>query len=84
MFDIKNSKDVNLEENKTTDPQLLKADNIDKLNARGNVAGLRMEPPRTFAWFRDNIAVTVIGSLIVILVVAAVVWKWPAMKEYLR
>lgn len=85
MFDIENSKNVLLKGNKTSDPALLRARGVKNLDAVENEAGLRnsTEPPRRWAWFRDNVFVAVIGALLVICILGFVILFLPSVKNYL-
>ena len=46
MFDIEDSKDVNLENNKTSKETLAKIKNVEGFKAKGNEAGVNPETPK--------------------------------------
>jgi hypothetical protein len=89
MFDIEDSKDVDLSHNRTESPEFLKGKGISRLRAHANEAGSqegadKATEKREWRWFRDNIGMTVASSLIVVAVLAALISFCPACKEYLK
>lgn len=85
MFDIEDSRNVRLKRNKTSDLTLLRARGVKTLDATENEAGVSnlIETPRSFAWFRDNICVAVIGALLVVGILALVIFFFPWVKNHL-
>ena len=47
MFDIEDSKDIDLESNKTSKETLAKIKNVEGLKAKGNEAGVNPEAPNS-------------------------------------
>ena len=88
MFDIEDSKDVNLSQNKTRGANLLRARRVENLTANDNVAAaiepVSQELPRRFKWFFDNIVVAVVGGAFLIVIVAVLVWKFPQLQPFLK
>lgn len=83
MFDIEDSKNVTLTNNKTTDNTLLKGRNIDRVTASNNESGGAPKQSR-WQWFLDNIIVAVVGGIAVATIIAYVAWQWPPLKPLLK
>jgi hypothetical protein len=85
MFDIEDSKNVRLKANKTSDSKFLRARGVGNLSAVQNEAGLSksFESPRRLAWFRDNISVAVIASLLVVVILGLIIFFFPLVKGLL-
>lgn len=47
MFDIEDSKDIDLENNTTSRDTLAKIKNVERLKAKGNEAGVKPEEPKS-------------------------------------
>lgn len=72
MFDIEDSKNVNLTGNKTTSEDFLKAKNVGNINAANNEAKSAMDAPKpgVFAWIMEHIAATFLTTVLAGLVLA--------------
>lgn len=73
MFEIKDSEDVKLHENKSADQTLLKAESVRRLDAVNNEAGFKKaEEPVSFraklSAFAGNVFVQVIGGVVVLVI----------------
>lgn len=88
MFDIEDSNNINLSQNKTGSGNLLRARRVKNLTANDNVAAaiepVAQELPRRFKWFFDNIAVTVVGGALLVFLVAVLVWQFPQLQPFLK
>lgn len=47
MFDIEDSKDIELDHNKTSKETIAKIKNVERLKGRNNVAGANLEEPKS-------------------------------------
>ena len=82
MFEIKDSEDVKLHENKSADQTLLKAEGVRRLDAAKNEAGFKKaEVPVSFraklGAFAGNVFVQVIGGVAVLVIGALLLKFWP-------
>lgn len=85
MFDIENSDDIKLHDNKSGSEEFLRARRVKNIEAVRNETGIKnaAEFPRKWTWFRDNIGVAVIAGVILIVAIGLLKWFFPSIKSYL-
>jgi hypothetical protein len=88
MFDIEDSKHVNLSQNTTSSSDLLRARRVENLTAHNNQAAAikpaGQESPRRFKWFFDNVMVGVIVGLVLLFIGGLLVWQFPGLQPYIK
>lgn len=78
MFDIKNSKNINLTDNETTGRDFAKIENVEDVTAIGNkmnfIDGRRLG---FFSWIKENILKTVLVTVITVVVTGVTLHFFP-------